>query len=442
MNGPDDMDLDVAVAQNVKVHARAARESGLLDSDISAWHIEFLRPGEFKTFTDLKRAWAFVKAVNAELGMNFFKLLVDAAHMGNSGLSIPENQSLITEIAEAGHMGIYHASAPTTRGCLSTDDGWIGSTLLAASKTGKLDTVFIELFDHRDPALEALRKLDAGHGIDTRDGRTYTQTAIDALVETAHRLNNLAERGYPLKPTDMRTLFHFVIPLLLLSGSAHGEDSINANGQKGPKVEKLDDDSYRIGDVTLNKSTREIRFPAMVNMREGLLEYLIVHQNGKIHESLFRTGTSPTNLNVAFALLSYKPSKELYRIPKEPGVLSGNFYQEPEETKLAARIVIDVEVERDGETKRYPVSDWIRHEATAKAMPPTFWIYGGSEFYDGKFVPESTGDIAAIFVTNSSLINYPGEDNLNDEVWTCFSTRVPEVETKVTLVIAPYGENP
>ena len=195
MNGPEDMDLEKAVAQNVKVHARAARESGLLDSSIGAWHIEFLRPGEFKTFTNLKRAWDFVKAVNAEIGRDYFKLLVDAAHMGDSGLSIEENQKLLAEIAAADHMGIYHASSKTTRGCLSTDDGWIGATLLAAAKTGKLETVFVEVFHHEDPALQGLRDLNDGHGIDTRDGRSYTQTTIDGLVETAHRLNNLKARG-------------------------------------------------------------------------------------------------------------------------------------------------------------------------------------------------------------------------------------------------------
>lgn len=195
MNGPADMNLDKAVAQNVKVHARAVAESGLLDSGIGAWHIEFLRPGEFKTFTNIDRAWSFVKAINQQLGQDYFKLLCDAAHMGDSGLTIEENKKLLTEIAAAGHMGIYHASCPTTRGCLSTDDGWIGATLRAAAETGKLETVFVEIFHHEDPALEGLRNLDSGHGIDTRDGRSYTQVTIDALVETAHRLNNLQARG-------------------------------------------------------------------------------------------------------------------------------------------------------------------------------------------------------------------------------------------------------
>lgn len=194
MNSRESVQFDTAIAQNVKIHIRAARESGLLDSQISAWHIEFLRPGEFKTFTNLEKAWSFVKAANKELGRNFFKLLIDAAHMGDSGLSIPENQRLITEIATADQLGIFHASAKTTRGCLSTDDGWIAATLRSAAQTGKLETVFVELFHHEDAALEALRSLEPGHGIDTTDGRTYTETVIDGLTDIARRLNNLQAR--------------------------------------------------------------------------------------------------------------------------------------------------------------------------------------------------------------------------------------------------------
>jgi hypothetical protein len=196
MNGPVDMDLDTAIAQNVKLHVRAVKESGLLDSNITSWHIEFLRPGEFKTFTNIQRGAAFIKAINQELGRDYFKLLIDSAHMGDSGLSIEENQRLIAELAAANHMGIFHASAKTTRGCLSTDDGWIGATLLAAAKTGKLETVFVEAFRHDDPALQPLRDLEPGHGVDTTDGRSYTELIVDGLVDVAHRLNNLQARGF------------------------------------------------------------------------------------------------------------------------------------------------------------------------------------------------------------------------------------------------------
>ena len=121
--------------------------------------------------------------------------MVDAAHCGDSTLSIPENEALIAEIAAADEMGMFHASSKTTRGCLSTDDGWIGALLAAAAKTGKLEYVFVELFHHEDPALEGLRQLDPGHGIDTRDGRTYSEAVIDGVVSVARRLNNLVARG-------------------------------------------------------------------------------------------------------------------------------------------------------------------------------------------------------------------------------------------------------
>lgn len=189
-------DFDAAVAQNVKVHTRAVREFGIEGSGIKAWHIEFLRGGEFQTFTDMGKIWTFVSRANQELGQPFFKVMVDAAHCGDSILTIPENEELIDEIAKAGALGIFHASAKTTRGCLSTDDGWIGALLTACAKTGCLELAFVELFHHEDPALEALRELDPGHGVDTTDGRSYDEAVLDGLVDLGRRLNNLETRGF------------------------------------------------------------------------------------------------------------------------------------------------------------------------------------------------------------------------------------------------------
>lgn len=191
----DGADFESAVAQNVKVHLRVYEEAGLSGSCVENWHMEFLRPGEFKTFTSVERGWAFVKAANKALGTKFFKLLVDAAHCGDSGVSIEENERLIAQLGASGELGIFHASAKTTRGCLSTDDGWIGALLTAAAKTGQLRHVFVEIFHHEDPALAALRSMDPGHGIDTRDGRTYLQVTTDGLGDVARRLNGLSVRG-------------------------------------------------------------------------------------------------------------------------------------------------------------------------------------------------------------------------------------------------------
>ena len=188
-------DFDAAVAQNIKLHLRVFEEAGLADSCVEAWHVEFLRPGEFQTFTDLGKLWVFVKAINEQLGKPYFRCMIDAAHCGDSPLGIEENESLIAEVAAGGGLGVMHASAPTTRGCLSTDDGWVAAILAAAAKTGKMERVFVEMFHHDDEALEALRALDPGHGVDTTDGRDYVQVVADGLENVARILNNYVARG-------------------------------------------------------------------------------------------------------------------------------------------------------------------------------------------------------------------------------------------------------
>ena len=191
----DDAQFQARVAQNIKLHHRAYLEANLADSCIQNWNIEFLRPGEFQNFTSLAKVRPIITGLNQQIGAPFFKLLIDAAHCGDSGLTIPQNEEIIASIGKADEIGPFHCSVPTTRGCLSADDGWVGSLLTANAKTGKLKSAFVELFRHDDPALEPLRKLDPRHGIDTTQGRTYTQVMADGLTETTRRLNNLKNRG-------------------------------------------------------------------------------------------------------------------------------------------------------------------------------------------------------------------------------------------------------
>jgi hypothetical protein len=188
-------EFQARVAQNIKLHHRAYEEAGLAGSCIENWNIEFLRPGEFQTFTTLGKLRPVLTGLNEKIGNPFFKALVDAAHCGDSGLTIAENETLIAALGEADEIGPFHCSVPTTRGCLSADDGWVGALLTANAKTGKLPSAFVEVFRHDDPALEGLRKLEPGHGIDTTLGRTYTEVMVDGLIDTARRLNNLKTRG-------------------------------------------------------------------------------------------------------------------------------------------------------------------------------------------------------------------------------------------------------
>ncbi|MBK1827459.1 YdjY domain-containing protein [Haloferula rosea] len=205
-----------------------------------------------------------------------------------------------------------------------------------------------------------------------------------------------------------------------------------------PAIERLEDGRMKIGKVTFDPKTREIQFPAAVNQTQGLLEFVVVHQNGKVHESLFVTDISATHLNLAFKLLGYVASPELYFKVEEDGSLSSEFEQSTEEQKKKSRVQLSVDLTKDGKTDRQPVSKWITHASTEKDMPSSAWVYGGSFIYDGKFVAETSGDLIAVFLSNSALINFSGKDNQFDDVWLPHPKRVPAEGTKVTVVIHPY----
>ena len=81
---------------------------------------------------------------------------------------------------------------------------------------------------------------------------------------------------------------------------------------------------------------------------------------------------------------------------------------------------IDVEWTDAGKVRRVPVNELIQHGVKSTSMPAGPWVYGGSDFSEGKFVAETSGDVAAIFLSMAALINYPGDDNNNDDVWTPF----------------------
>jgi hypothetical protein len=205
-----------------------------------------------------------------------------------------------------------------------------------------------------------------------------------------------------------------------------------------PVVEKFDGTRFRVGLVFFDQKSREIRFPAKINMTEGLLEFLVVHQNGKVHESLLVTDISATHLNLAFTLLRYAASPELYALPNETGGLSDNFPEVPADIKSGSRVKIDVEWKDGDKTSRLCANEWIQHATKKTAMPAGPWVYGGSEVFDGKYVPESTGDIIAIFISRSAMINYPGDDNSDDDVWLPYPNRVPPQGTEVTVILSPF----
>ena len=235
--------------------------------------------------------------------------------------------------------------------------------------------------------------------------------------------------------------FHFLMIPACVS-LALGQESPPVNTQTTeplkPSVTKLDEFRYKIGDVILDRKTREIRFPTKVNMNEGLLEYLIVLQQGKVHEALMISTITPTHLNLALVLLRYTPSSELFSLINETGHPTGIYQDVAAPVKAAARITLDVEWDDNGTTRRVPVNEWVRNNSRGVGMEAGPWLYTGSSISNKKFIPDLSGDITSIMTDSNAMINYPGADNQDSPAWFAFPKRIPPVGTPVTVIIAPY----
>ena len=234
-----------------------------------------------------------------------------------------------------------------------------------------------------------------------------------------------------------------VMTLLLTGALAFAEDG--PHSAEVPAVKDLGNGKFKVGLVEFEQKSRGISFPAEVNMKEGALEYAIVHEKGKIHEAILITKARPFHVNIALKILSYQESKELFPILGEDFRPTGKFPKVPEKTRNAARAEIQLQWKgKSGSAERATLNDWITNTVTRKPLAPKPWVYGGSYFHEKSFQAEASGDIVALFTTNSSLFNWPGRDAALDDVWIPTTARIPDVGTPVTVTIKPFvkGEIP
>ena len=51
---------------------------------------------------------------------------------------------------------------------------------------------------------------------------------------------------------------------------------------------------------------------------------------------------------------------------------------------------------------------------------------------------EVTGDLIAVFTSQPAMINYPGKDRENDNIWITNTKRAPKEGTIVKIIIKPH----
>ncbi len=200
---------------------------------------------------------------------------------------------------------------------------------------------------------------------------------------------------------------------------------------------KQEDGTYKLGDIRIDAAKRELRLPCKVLHRDLLVEYLLVHETGKDHETVLTTAVSPLDLQVALLLANYTPgSTGLFAaLPKgEPPP----FPETEPKTPGGHRARLTVEWQQDGQTRSAPIAEWYQNTLTGKPPPGLdAWLFTGSKIDERGFVAESEGSFIAVYADAFALFNAPTAGNHRDELWVSLPENIPPEETAVTLIISP-----
>ena len=198
-------------------------------------------------------------------------------------------------------------------------------------------------------------------------------------------------------------------------------------------------EGFTVGKITVDKRARSVRFPATVNMAEGTLEYLLVTDKGKTHESLLAAPVSPYQLNIAMALLGARPTPEITEFPPEQ-LTANTLKSAPELTGDSVDILISWK--EGGELRQVRAEEWIANRLTQAPMTAGAWKYTGSAIYQKRFLAEEEGSIVALVTDPAALINNPRDGNRDDTNWSAREDMVPAPGTPVEMTFQLLSNPP
>ncbi len=218
---------------------------------------------------------------------------------------------------------------------------------------------------------------------------------------------------------------------LTVSGKFISASADEAEREVAPQstVQMLPDGKMQIGEVILDKGSRTVLIPAKVNMQQGTVEYALVMETGKTHESVFSTSATAQQIHTAFLLLGMNPAS----VRTEESVPSDRATE------------IEVSWDFNGKKKRFPLSECIgfsegsEEAKKTRTLLPGPWLYNGSQLNSGGFAAMREGSVIAVITDTAALINNPGRDRSNDKIHIANAGILPTNGTpvRITLTLPP-----
>lgn len=203
---------------------------------------------------------------------------------------------------------------------------------------------------------------------------------------------------------------------------------------------------YRLGQVTLDKNARQVRFPAAVNQTVGPVEYLLVGGRGKVHESVLRTDVEPTQVHTAMLLLGVKVPAAGEGAPggqSPPAALDAAYLAAaPLPPGVPVTLLVRWQAAGEAAPADHRAESLVDNVTARTPMPDGPWLYNGSLVSGGRFQAEVEKSFAAVVTDPAALLNNPRPGHDDETLWTAATARLPKIGTPVEFIIQLPAANP
>ncbi len=227
--------------------------------------------------------------------------------------------------------------------------------------------------------------------------------------------------------------FALPVPLQGQSPAAAEEAELSRSLGQGV-VRKTGPHSYEIGEVQVDAAAREIRFPAKVNMNQGLVEVVICTEHGKLHESLFVTQIQPIHLHVALLLLGLKAgSNPGWHLAEDP-LFRPPGWERPRGDQM------EVYVRWQGAHGQHEsrAEALLVDQRTGRPLPRTSWVFIGSHVdVKGIYAADEIGSIVTNYHDWTAVVDNPLQGGQLDDFTFANTELLPEIATPVEIRIVP-----
>ena len=208
------------------------------------------------------------------------------------------------------------------------------------------------------------------------------------------------------------------------------------------------EESFQEQGIHLDLERRICWIPVTVDIRDDLLEYLLVNPKGAAHESVFVTEVVPSVLQTALLALGVEHGKNALWKARTPPPTADEmragiapYTVDPPE---GDGLYLYAAWREKGETYFYRVEDLLRDLETGRSMRRHRWVYLGSRWVKPKqsnqeiFVADYDGNLIniALFEEGNTLLTAALPECLKQTIWLTNAWLVPQRGAQVAFVFA------